>query len=107
MSKWLWVIFTLSVSVIYLLLFRELSKRGIDGWWLLIPIGILALLSFYGYYVLFSMGDIGVMYGIITGSLVLMMALAGVLFYHEHLTTFSWIGLILIVIGVVLLSLPW
>lgn len=105
MSKWFWIVFTLITTLAYLLLFRQLANK--QQWGLLIPILLLAAASAYGYYVLFTMGNVGVAYGILTGSLVLLMALAGVLFYHEHPTMISWLGLILIVLGVVLLAVPW
>ena len=104
MSKLLWIIFTLVVTIAYLILFRLFAEG--TQMWVLIPLLILAIASAYGYYVIFTLGDVGVAYGILTGILVLFMALAGVFFYHEQPTLISWIGLILIVLGVILLAIP-
>ncbi len=103
MEKWFWFILTVIVSTVYLLLFRQFTIDHNYLWFL--PIILLGAISFYGYYKLFSMGDVGSTYGILTGSIVVLVALGGILFFHESFTALKAIALAIIVLGVLLLSI--
>ena len=103
MNNWSWLIFTIIVSVLYLLLFKRLSQY--NQWYLLIPISILGLLSLYGYYKLFKQNGLGITYAILTGSIIVLIALLSSLFYHEHLTLINYLGIASIVLGIILLNL--
>jgi multidrug transporter EmrE-like cation transporter len=112
MQEWLWFLLVIITSVVYLLLLRRWtitykSYGDRSEWWILLLIIILGLISFYGYYRLISMGDLGMIYGIITGSNIALVTLGSVFFYQERPTALSWIGLSMIIIGVIFLALPW
>lgn len=97
-----WLIITVVVSVAYLLLFRQFTIS--HNWWIVVLIAILGAISIYGYYKVFSQGQIGVNYGIMTGSIVVLIALGGLIFFKEQLTPLSVLALGLIVSGVILLA---
>lgn len=101
--EWFWIILTVLVTAAYLLLFRQFTIDHNFYWF--IPIIILGIISFYGYYRLFSAGRVGVTYGLLTGSIVVLVAIGGVLFFSERLTWLNILALGLIVLGAILLAL--
>lgn len=102
MSLLFWLIVSIITSVSYLLLFRQFTIT--HHWAILLLVLLLGAISVYANYRIFSRGQIGMSYGIMTGAIVVLVALGGLLFFQEQLTPTSLLGLGLIVLGVVLLA---
>ena len=102
MSRWFWIIYIIILSAIATLLIRRLSIQF--SWITLILIGALSLLAFYGYYKLFAMGQVGVSYALITGSVIVLVALGARYFFKETWTVWTIVGLGLVVGGILALG---
>lgn len=102
MIPWFWLVAVVVTSVVYLLLFRQFTIDHNWAWF--IPIFVLGAISFYGYYKVFSAGDIGASYGIMTGAIVVLVALGSAFFFGEQFSLMKILALGLIILGVALLA---
>lgn len=103
MIPWFWIVIVVVTSVAYLLLFRQFTIDHNWAWF--IPILFLGVISFYAYYKVFSAGDIGATYGIMTGSIVVLVAIGSAFFFSEQFIPMKILALALIILGVVLLAM--
>ena len=102
MYRWFWIVYIVLLSTAATLLIRKLTLNF--NWWILVLIGVLSLLAFYGYYKLFSMGQVGASYALITGSVIVLVALGARYFFKETWTVWTIVALSLIVGGILVLG---
>ena len=102
MNRWFWIVFIIILSTITTLLIRQLTIT--KNLWLLALIGTISLIVFAGYYNLFSQGQVGVSYALITGSIILLVALGAKYLYKETWSSWTLLGLALIVVGIFVLG---
>jgi drug/metabolite transporter (DMT)-like permease len=84
----------------------EWDSSTMVGWGLLL---ILASMILHALYIIllaatYTVGDLSQVYPIMRGTSPLLVPLMGVVLLHEKLSTLGWLGIILIVIGIALLS---
>ncbi len=103
MNKRFWIVYIILLSTTSTLLIRQFTIT--KNLWLLPLIAFLSLSAFYGYYRLFAMGQIGISYALITGSVILLVALGAKYFYGETWTGWTILGLALIIGGILVLGL--
>lgn len=99
----LWLTISIIAATLYLLLFKKFTQE--HNFFIFILAAIFGLLSIYSNYRVYSQSSLGASYGIITGTVVLLVFLGSVIFFQEKITVSEVIALFLIVSGVVLLSL--
>ena len=100
--QWFWILYIIALSTASTLLIKTFTTRRNFG--ILVLIILFSLLSFYGYYKLFSSGGVGVPYAIITGAVIVTVAVGAALFYKEKFTWWTVLGMVLIVSGIIVLG---
>lgn len=103
MNKLFWFVYIIIISTISTLLIRQLTIT--KNLWILALIVVLSLAYFWGIYRLFSYGEVGVSYALITGSVILLVALGAKYFYKEAWSGWTLLGLALIISGIFVLGL--
>jgi len=98
---WLLVVAITSASVILCIKYLNLSQK----WIFLGIIIILELFTLYSYYISFNYINTGIGYSVIKSISIILVIIGSYILFHEHLTVINFVGIIVIIFGIILVSL--
>lgn len=100
---WQWVIAASIFSVIPIILIRfSVEKRRYTVIAVILSIVVYMALIYF-YYKLLPLGSIATVYGMTKGASIVILAIIGMIFFHDLSTWKAWLGISLAIIAVVLL----
>jgi len=102
-DAYIWIVLVIFTSSAFVLVIKYLTLS--QQWIYLAAIIAFELLTLVCYYNIFSAINVSTGYGIAKGVSIILVAVAGVVIFHEHLTALNIVGIAVIAVGVTLLAI--
>ena len=100
---WLWVLVAALVSALGILYIKYLTIS--TQWIYLVLIMALGFLLLFSYYQAFKQTNTGTSYALVKALAIILVLLGSYFFFHERYKVINWIGVAVIITGIILVSI--
>lgn len=98
---WLWIALVSFLAAINILVIKQYATTKKIMWLVIVIVTTVALT--FSYVKLFEHANVGITYAIAKALSVIIVVIASILIFNENISVTAWIGILLIVIGIILI----